>query len=243
MDRTRIDVRTDSGHYPDRHRTGAAGRPRGSCSPKNTSRAARSSSAAPRCGACTARRSRARCRGPECILIPDGEKAKTLQTASRVYDALVTAQADRGAGIVAIGGGVIGDTAGFAAATYLRGIRVAHVPTTLLAQVDSAVGGKVGVNHALGKNLIGAFHQPQAGRHRPARAHDAAAARVPRGPLRGGEVRHGVRRGAVRAGAHEHAGDLRPQPRGAVTHHRRPAAASRPPSCRRTSGNADAAGC
>jgi 3-dehydroquinate synthase len=98
----------------------------------------------------------------ECVLVPDGERAKTLATVGRIYDALIRAQADRGAGIVAIGGGVIGDTAGFAAATYLRGIQVAHVPTTLLAQVDSAVGGKVGVNHALGKNLIGAFHQPRA---------------------------------------------------------------------------------
>jgi 3-dehydroquinate synthase len=97
----------------------------------------------------------------ECILIPDGERAKTLQTVGRVYDALVASQADRGAGIVAVGGGVVGDIAGFAAATYLRGISIAHVPTTLLAQVDSAVGGKVGVNHPVGKNLIGAFHQPR----------------------------------------------------------------------------------
>jgi 3-dehydroquinate synthase len=97
----------------------------------------------------------------ECVLVPDGERAKTLATVGRIYDALIRAQADRGAGIVAIGGGVIGDTAGFAAATYLRGIQVAHVPTTLLAQVDSAIGGKVGVNHALGKNLVGAFYPPR----------------------------------------------------------------------------------
>ena len=79
---------------------------------------------------------------------------------SRVYEALIRAGADRGSAIVAVGGGVIGDTAGFAAASFLRGITLAHVPTTLLAQVDSSIGGKVGVNHALGKNLIGAFHQP-----------------------------------------------------------------------------------
>jgi 3-dehydroquinate synthase len=94
------------------------------------------------------------------ILIPDGERYKNLQTVGRIYDALIRAHADRASAIIAVGGGVVGDTAGFAAATYLRGVPVVQVPTTLLAQVDSAIGGKVGVNHALGKNMIGAFHQP-----------------------------------------------------------------------------------
>ena len=80
----------------------------------------------------------------------------------RIYDALIKASADRASCIVALGGGVVGDTAGFAAATYLRGVPVVQVPTTLLAQIDSAIGGKTGVNHPLGKNLIGAYHQPLA---------------------------------------------------------------------------------
>jgi 3-dehydroquinate synthase len=95
----------------------------------------------------------------EPILIPDGERSKTLASVSKVYDALIRAGADRGSVLIAVGGGVLGDAAGFAAASFLRGIALVQVPTTLLAQVDSAIGGKVGVNHALGKNLIGAFHQ------------------------------------------------------------------------------------
>ena len=98
----------------------------------------------------------------EPILIPDGERFKQLATVGKIYDALIRAAADRASTIVAIGGGVTGDIAGFAAATYLRGIPIVQVPTTLLAQVDSAVGGKVGVNHPMGKNLIGAFHAPSA---------------------------------------------------------------------------------
>jgi 3-dehydroquinate synthase len=97
----------------------------------------------------------------EPALMPDGERHKRLSTVTRLYDALVARGADRGTTVVALGGGVVGDTAGFVAATFLRGLPLVHVPTTLLAQVDSAIGGKVGVNHVQGKNLIGAFHPPR----------------------------------------------------------------------------------
>jgi 3-dehydroquinate synthase len=97
----------------------------------------------------------------ECIL-PDGEQHKTLQTAGWVFDALVGNKLNRDATVLALGGGVVGDVAGFAASCYQRGIGYVQLPTTLLAQVDSSVGGKTGVNHSGGKNLIGAFYQPRA---------------------------------------------------------------------------------
>jgi 3-dehydroquinate synthase len=160
VDRTRIDVRTDSATYPIVIEPGLLARLRQLLVEERFADRVFvvTSPTVWRLHGTTIARALPRV---DAILVPDGEKAKTLQTVSRVYDALVGAQADRASGLVAIGGGVIGDTAGFAAATYLRGIGVAHVPMTLLAQVDSAVGGKVGVNHPLGKNLIGAFHQPR----------------------------------------------------------------------------------
>jgi len=96
------------------------------------------------------------------VILPDGEQYKTLEVLSRIFDAMLSAHCDRRTTVVALGGGVIGDMAGFAAACYQRGVSYLQVPTTLLAQVDSAVGGKTGVNHPLGKNMIGAFHQPRA---------------------------------------------------------------------------------
>jgi 3-dehydroquinate synthase len=95
------------------------------------------------------------------VILPDGEAHKTLANAARIIDVLVANRFARDCAVIALGGGVVGDLAGFAAATYQRGVAFVQVPTTLLAQVDSAVGGKTGVNHPGGKNLIGAFHQPQ----------------------------------------------------------------------------------
>ncbi len=99
---------------------------------------------------------------PVLVKVPDGETAKSLDVVQQCYDQLAKHRLERKSFIVALGGGVVGDLAGFVAATYLRGISFVQVPTTLLAQVDSSVGGKVGVNLKAGKNLVGAFHQPRA---------------------------------------------------------------------------------
>jgi 3-dehydroquinate synthase len=96
------------------------------------------------------------------LVLSGGERGKTLRAVSGILDELAAARFERGSSLVALGGGVVGDVAGFAAALYVRGIPFVQVPTTLVAQVDSSVGGKTGVNHRLGKNLIGAFHQPRA---------------------------------------------------------------------------------
>lgn len=100
------------------------------------------------------------CRG--CYVLPDGEKHKTLQDLNDLYTWLLERELGRATTLVAVGGGVVGDMTGFAAATYMRGVDFVQVPTTLLAQVDASVGGKTGVNHPLGKNMIGAFWQPKA---------------------------------------------------------------------------------
>jgi 3-dehydroquinate synthase len=97
----------------------------------------------------------------ETVILPDGEQYKTLEIMQRIFDGLLQARMSRQATIIALGGGVIGDMAGFAAACYQRGVPFIQVPTTLLSQVDSSVGGKTAVNHPLGKNMIGAFYQPQ----------------------------------------------------------------------------------
>ena len=97
----------------------------------------------------------------QAVILPDGEQYKTLETLDEIFSALLSHRLDRDCTLVALGGGVIGDMAGFAAACYQRGVHFVQIPTTLLAQVDSSVGGKTAVNHPLGKNMIGAFYQPR----------------------------------------------------------------------------------
>ncbi|MFA4920174.1 MAG: 3-dehydroquinate synthase, partial [Thermodesulfovibrionales bacterium] len=95
------------------------------------------------------------------VIIPDGEKYKDISTVQKIYGELLKHRLDRKSALIALGGGVIGDITGFVASTYMRGIDYIQIPTTLLAQVDSSVGGKTGVNHKLGKNMIGTFYQPK----------------------------------------------------------------------------------
>ena len=95
------------------------------------------------------------------IILPDGEQYKNIDTLNTIYDALLSNRCERSTPLIALGGGVVGDMTGYAAATYLRGVPFIQIPTTLLSQVDSSVGGKTGINHPLGKNMIGAFYQPQ----------------------------------------------------------------------------------
>ena len=138
---------------------------------------------------------------PISVVVPDGERHKTLATVQFVYDALLPRNIERGTPLIALGGGVTTDLAGFAAATLLRGLPLVSVPTSLLAMVDASVGGKTGVNHAAGKNLIGSFHPPHAVLIDP-----ATLATLPPRELRGGLaecVKHDVIRDAAHLDAME----------------------------------------
>ena len=122
------------------------------------------------------------------VIIPEGERHKTLATVEKIYRALSRLHATRKTLLIAFGGGVIGDVAGFAAASYLRGLPYVQVPTTLLAQIDSSIGGKTGVNLPSGKNLVGAFHQPRAVIVDPLLLVHFAATRIAFRTLRSSEV-------------------------------------------------------
>jgi len=129
------------------------------------------------------------------IVVPDGERHKDWATLDRVIGELLARRCDRRTAIVALGGGVVGDLAGFAAATYQRGVPFVQVPTTLLAQVDSSVGGKTAINHPLGKNMVGAFHQPQL-----VLADTDTLATLPERELRAG-LAEAIKHGAIRDAA------------------------------------------
>ena len=128
------------------------------------------------------------------VSLPDGEAHKTWETLQTIFDGMLAAHCDRSTTVFALGGGVVGDLAGFAAACYMRGVAYVQVPTTLLAQVDSSVGGKTGVNHPSGKNMIGAFHQPLAVIADVDVLETLPRARARRGAGRGHQVRRRRRR-------------------------------------------------
>ena len=132
------------------------------------------------------------------IDVPDGDASKSLRQVERLYHELLRAGADRHSALVALGGGMVGDLAGFAAATYLRGIPFVQVPTTLLAMVDASVGGKTGVNLREGKNLVGAFHQPRLVAIDVETLRTLPGARARGRARRGGEEGRDLGRGAVR---------------------------------------------
>jgi 3-dehydroquinate synthase len=134
------------------------------------------------------------------IILPDGEAYKNWESLNLIYDALLANRCDRSTTIIALGGGVIGDLAGFAAATYQRGVPFIQIPTTLLSQVDSSVGGKTGINHPRGKNMVGAFWQPKlvSGRYRY--AEHAAGPRTLVRHGRGHQVRADSRPAIPRSG-------------------------------------------
>lgn len=158
-----INVNTPSGNYAAIYSRGVLERVGASVSglSKNTGIFVLSSSAVWKHWGARLEKSFAEYGGAKVILMDDRECAKTLRTVEKLCRALARARADRGCIVVAFGGGVVGDVAGFVAASYLRGVRFVQVPTTLVAQVDSAIGGKTGVDLTEGKNLVGAFHQPR----------------------------------------------------------------------------------
>jgi 3-dehydroquinate synthetase len=181
----------------------------------------------PRYGAAVDGRLRGAGYAIQSYVVPAGEVSKDLAVVSPLYDWLIGGGVERRDVVLALGGGVVGDLAGFVAATVLRGIALVQLPTTLLAMVDSAIGGKTGVNHPLGKNLIGAFHQP-----RLVLSDTTTLASLPPRELRAGwaeVIKHGVIRDAGLFELLElHAADLRERP--PTTDHRLPTTDHRPPT-------------
>ena len=153
--------------------------------------------------------------------VPEGEAAKTLAVAEHCWDRLLAAGLDRTSTVLGLGGGAVGDLAGFVAATYMRGMHFVTLPTTVLAQVDASIGGKTAIDHPKAKNLVGAFHQPRLVVVDPAVVRTLARARVPLGARRDRQARHRARAGVLRGGGAGRGGPARPPARRAGADHRR----------------------